>query len=199
MWRFTPSDSDNHCYNHHRLMDEDYVGRIQQMGWPELRELWNAILSGETPGWAPGKAMEYVVLRAFDLAGAKVTWPYDVEIAGETAEQIDGAVHLDGLSCLVETKDTADPINVQPIAKLRNQLLRRHAGAVGLLFSRSGFTPPAQTLAQFLAPQTILLWSGEEIGYVLQRESIRTALITKYRYCIETGLPGFDTRVEELP
>jgi len=119
-------------------------------------------------------------------------------MAGETVEQIDGAVHIDSLSCLVECKDTVAAVNVEPIAKLRNQLLRRHAGSIGLLFSTRGFTDPALTLAQFLAPQTVLLWSGEEISFLLQREDFCSALLKKYRHSIETGLPDYDTRVEEV-
>jgi hypothetical protein len=180
-------------------MGAAHIRKIRRFAWPELRALWEQIEAQSTPGWAAGKAFEHLVLRAFELDGAVVRWPYSVSIAGETAEQIDGAVHLDTLSCLVESKDTAVPVNVEPIAKLRNQLIRRPPGAVGLLFSRSGFTNPALTLAQFLAPQTILLWNGDEIKYVLEQERIRPALMKKYQYCIETGMPDYDPRVEALP
>jgi hypothetical protein len=176
----------------------DYVGRVRRLDWQGLRDLWAKIQSGTTR-WGTGKALEHLVLRAFELSGAAVRWPFDVPLAGETVEQIDGAIHLDGLSCLVECKDTASPMNVEPIAKLRNQLLRRHSGAVGLVFSRSGFTPPAQTLAQFVAPQAVLLWNGGEIAYLLEQEDFASALRQKYRYCVETGVPDFDTREEILP
>ncbi|UUO15978.1 MULTISPECIES: restriction endonuclease [Aphanizomenonaceae] len=84
---------------------------------------------------------------------------------GEEIEQIDGVVYADGLSCIIECKDTAKPVKIEPIAKLRNQLLRRPAATIGSIFSRSGFTEASETLAGFVAPQTILLWGGEEIKY----------------------------------
>ena len=62
----------------------------------------------------------------FELDKAQVTWPYRVPLfGGEAEEQIDGAVRLGGLHWLIETKDQADNIAMDPIAKLRNQMLRR--------------------------------------------------------------------------
>lgn len=179
-------------------MPIDYIGRIRQMDWQGLRLLWREIESG-TAAWPPGRALEHLVLRAFELSGATVRWPYTVPIAGETVEQIDGAVHVHGLSCIVECKDTAAPLNIDAIARLRNQLLRRPAGAVGLLFSRSGFTEAATTLAGFLAPQTILLWNGEEIAYLLQHTNFAAALVRKYRLSIENGTPNLNVGREVAP
>ncbi|MEW6349397.1 MAG: restriction endonuclease [Thermodesulfobacteriota bacterium] len=177
---------------------EEYVARITSLNWDGLQSLWQAIRAGNTPDWPPGKALEYLILRAFHLDGADVTWPFEVQIARETVEQIDGIVYDDGLTCLLECKDTAEPVNVEPIAKLRNQLLRRPAGVLGALISRSGFTAPARTLAQFLAPQAILLWEGAEVGYVLEMRSIRSALRRKYRHYIEQGAPDYNLLVETI-
>lgn len=179
-------------------MADDFAERVCRLGWSDLRDLWQRILLGTADEWPSGKAFEYLVLRAFELDGAVVRWPYTVTIGDETAEQIDGAIHIGALSCLVECKDTADRINIEPIAKLRNQLLRRPAGVIGLVFSRSGFTAPALTLAQFVAPQTILLWTGDEVDHLLKKESINTALMKKYRHCVETGTPDYDARTEDL-
>jgi len=176
----------------------DYVSRVRKLDWEGLRSLWEKIDRRSTPRWGKGKALEHLVLRGFELGGATVRWPYEVPMAGETVEQIDGAIHSGGLSCLVECKDAGVPVNVEPIAKLRNQLLRRHGGSIGLVFSTNGFTPPALTLARFLAPQIVLLWSGQEIEFLLQREDFCSALLKKYQYSVETGLPTYDTRVEEL-
>jgi hypothetical protein len=177
----------------------DYEKKIAGYGWDTLLNLWNGIESGNTPDWEAGKALEYLVLRAFQLEGADVTWPYSVRINGEELEQIDGVVYSDGLACLIECKDTAERANIEPIAKLRNQLLRRPATAIGIVFSRNGFTEPAVTLARFLAPQTVLLWAGVEIAYALDKKCMRRTLVKKYRFCIERGLPDYDIRVEDLP
>jgi hypothetical protein len=137
----------------------EYEAKIQRYHWPGLRILWERIHSRDTaPEWAAGKAFEYLVLRAFQLDGGEVQWPYNVPIGDEVVEQIDGAIHVSGLSFLVESKDLeTDNVAIGPIAKLRNQLLRRPPGTFGVIFSRTGFTDPARVLVQFTSPQNILL------------------------------------------
>ena len=177
----------------------DEIERIRAHRWPELQELWRLVVLGETPDWGAGKAMEHLVLRAFELDGADVVWPYGVPLHGEQVEQIDGAVYCGGLSCLVESKATTDKVNIEPIAKLRNQLLRRPPGVLGLVFSRSGFTEPALTLAQFMSPLNILLYGPEEIERLLEKRQMVRRLLIKYRRCVEQALPNFDTREVDIP
>lgn len=178
---------------------EDYKNMIEALQWEGLRALWEAIEQrSTTPQWEAGKAFEYLVLRAFQLDGAEIKWPYRVQLFGEEVEQIDGAVHCAGLSCLVESKDLTENVAIGPIAKLRNQLLRRPAGTVGLVFSRTGFTYPVRLLLPFSLPQTILLWSGPEIRYALEHEKICELLWLKYRVCVEDGLPDYDIRERDI-
>lgn len=174
-------------------MPADYVEQVRRLDWHGLRVLWRQIEAG-TAGWPAGKALEHLVLRAFELSGAEVRWPFDVRIDNEPVEQIDGAVHLGTLACLVECKDTAARVDVKVLAKLRSQLLRRHAGVIGLLVSRTGFTPAAMALAGFMAPQMILLWTGDDVALHLEQEDFGAALREKYRHVIETGDPTSDPR-----
>lgn len=178
-----------------------YEVMIQSLQWDGLRSLWQGIEQRNTQGWDSGKAFEYLVLRAFQLDGAEVRYSYSVKLFGEEIEQVDGVVYYSGLACLIESKDFADKVNVDitPIAKLRNQLLRRPASTLGLVFSRTGFTDPARHLSYFSLPQTILLWSGEEIKYALEQEKICELLILKYRVCVEDGLPDYDVRERDIP
>lgn len=81
----------------------------------------------------------------------------------EELEQIDSTIYSDGLACLVESKDLAQRVNIEPLAKMRNQLLRRVVATIGIIFSGNGFTYAAIALARYIAPQTILLWTGDEI------------------------------------
>ena len=179
-------------------MTATHVTRIRKLDWNGLRALWQGIKGSRTPRWGAGRALEYLVLRGFELSGAEIVWPYEVHIANQIVEQIDGVAYSAGLPCLVECKDTADPVNIEPLSKMRNQLLRRPSGAIGLVVSRSGFTAPAQTLAQYMVPQTILLCAGLELEYILQTENFASALEKKYRYCVQTGIPDYDTRVEAI-
>src|SRR5262245_45955191 len=110
---------------------QEYETWIKKLRWPGLQKLWMAIKKRDTPEWEAGKAFEYLILRAFELDGAQVRWPYPVHLFGEQVEQIDGSVSVSGLYGLVECKDETDNIAIAPIAKLRNQLLRRPWGTVG--------------------------------------------------------------------
>lgn len=169
-----------------------YEKKISRYKWRDLASLWESIASGNTPEWEPGKAFEHLVLRAFELEGAEVRWPYRVTMAGEEIEQIDGVVYSNGLACLVECKDTVTQVDIAPIAKMRNQLLRRPATTLGIVFSRSGFTESATLLARFTAPQTIILWTGEEVVYAIRKKLMRRALAAKHRFCIEQGLTFYN-------
>jgi hypothetical protein len=179
--------------------EHEYQHKIAQLDHAGLLALWQAIQAGTTLDWAPGKALEYLVLRAFELEGAEVRWPYSVSIDEEEIEQIDGVVYTGGISCLIECKDWSQRASVEPIAKMRNQLLRRPSAAIGAIVSIKGFTEAAEILARFLAPQTILLWNGNELGFALRNQMLCESLEAKYRYCIETGKPDFNLLMEKVP
>lgn len=169
---------------------ETYEAMISQFDtWEKLKGFWQAIRNGDTPAWPVGKAFEYLVLQAFRLDGGTIRWPYNVTVEQEIVEQIDGVVHIGRFSCVVESKHTSRPLAIAPIAKLRNQLLRRHSGTIGLIFSYAGFTPPALLLARYIAPQAILLWNGSELEQVLEDRQIGKHLESKYQASIETGIP----------
>jgi len=177
-------------------MATDYIKRIDDMGRGHLIDLWDQIKSRNTPGWPDGRALELLVLKAFKLEHADVTWPYPVKIGKDTVEQIDGFVSVPGISVMVETKDYSDPINVDPIAKLRNQLARRQAGLLGCVFSFEGFTDPAIILATYCAPQGIILWKGTELDIALREESMVETLRKKHARLLQQGVPDYDITVE---
>jgi hypothetical protein len=180
--------------------EEDYVQRIRKFGRKRLLDLCRAVMPTEAQkagvgrqeerkgfDWPPGKAFELLVLRAFELDGADIRWPFRVHIEGEEVEQIDGAAHAGGMSCLIESKDLSEDVAVAPIAKLRNQLLRRPAGTVGVIFSSRGFTEAARILARFLAPQSILLWTGDEVEFAIERRIMVAGLLRKFQHLVEFG------------
>jgi hypothetical protein len=176
----------------------DYQQRIAAYDYPQLLTLWEGIQTGETPGWDAGKAFEYLVIRAFELEDAAVTYPFSVRLGGTVVEQIDGAIYSDGLACLIECKDQDGNIAIDPVAKLRNQMLRRPAGVIGLVFSTAGFTDATKILARYSANQAILLWNGLDVQYALGHQQMRVGLIKKYRYCIERALPDYSLQIGDL-
>jgi hypothetical protein len=176
--------------------------KIQQFDWNGLRKLWADIQAGNTPGWEEGEALEYLVLRAFELdptERALVRYPYEVSLFGEMVEEIDGAVHLSGLSCLVESKDWGKNVAIGPIVKMRSQLLRRPAGTIGLMFAKKTFTKPAIYLAHFTMPQAILLWPGSDLQIALDEGRMCEFLRLKHRVCCEDGIPDYDLRERATP
>ena len=172
---------------------------VRGMDYRELRQLWTDVRDGLTvSGWPPGKAFEYLVLRAFELEGAEVTWPYEVKPDGTVIEQIDGAVYADGLAFLLEVKDHRGNIGPEAIAKLRSQLLRRPSTVVGVVFSKTGFTEAATLLTRYMMYETVLLWEGAELSFALEKGKMREGLKTKFRHAVEHGIPDYRLDLGEL-
>lgn len=168
-----------------------YRTRIRRLNRQGLQRLWKKICVGRTPGWDAGKALEYLILRAFELDGAEITWPFAISVGPDTIEQIDGVVYVDGIAALIECKDYSKPVNFEPIAKLRQQLARRPPAVIGCCIARSGFTMEALLLAERSSPQNVLLWHGDEIEFALRKSRFRKGLLAKYRHSVEYAMPDF--------
>ena len=177
--------------------DLEYIKLAEKMGWKALRKLWKAIQSGDTPDWEGGKALEHLIIRAFRLSGLEAEYPYDVPPGGKPLEQIDGLVHLHNLAFLIECKDK-ESVDIEAIAKLRNQLLRRPDTTLGCVFTAGDFTEPALTLADFAVPHRILLWSGVGIDECLTQEDFAKALLEKYRHLCKFGLTDLSPYYKDL-
>lgn len=175
----------------------EYRAQITALDQAGLLALWANIRDRlDTPGWPEGIALEYLILRSFEIEGASVRWPYQVKLESEVVEQIDGVIYSGAISCVVEAKAHKSPINIEPIAKLRGKLMRRPASAIGAIFSVSGFTSPALVLAQYLAPQTILLWEADDLQLGLEKKFLCKGLEAKFRYAVEYGLPSYALATE---
>jgi Restriction endonuclease len=167
--------------------DLEYIKRTEAMSWKDLNTLWERIKADETPDWEGGKAFEHLVVRAFKLNGLEAEYPYDVPPGGKPIEQIDGLVHLQSHTFLIECKDR-DSVDIEAIAKLRNQLLRRPETTLGCVFTTGEFTEPALIITDFSVPHRILLWSGFEIEDCLKKENFGAVLLEKYRFLCKYGL-----------
>lgn len=163
------------------------------MGQTELRALWRRIKARKGMGdWPPGRALEFMILRAFQLERARVVWPYV-----NATEQIDGAIHTDGLACIVETKDHSESISFEAIAKLALQLQRRPGAALGLIFSTSEFSLSVIKTVSVHPIRNILLWQGSDIDLAL-KHGMRAALRIKWRKAVETASPGHWLQKEDF-
>ncbi|MCY1021160.1 hypothetical protein [Pyxidicoccus sp. MSG2] len=153
-----------------------------------IQRMWQVVHAGDNlVGWPPGKALEYLILRAFQLEGAEVTWPYEVRRGGLLLEQIDGAVYFDGLACLVEAKAWSTPLDFSVIAKMKAQLLRRPTMTLGAVFLLGEASDAAISLTHLLPPPNVQLWNGTDLAWAMERGALREGLKRKLRHAIEQG------------
>lgn len=171
---------------------KEYEEKIKKMYHGGLVRLWDDFLKKtyDKSFWKSGKLLEYIVLRGFELEkDGCVTYPYDVkDIFSEykrPIEQIDGAIHVDDLHALVECKDYGSKIKVEPLAKMRNQLSRRHGSVFGMFFTVEGLTLPTQIQVMYMAPQMIIVWTKNDIDYCIRNRRFIECMKTKYRKAVE--------------
>lgn len=185
---------------------------IKQYQHNDLQKLWDehAKDNFDNKFWAQGKLLEYVVLRGFELElesekyedyDGSVTYPFivqDKELGIIEVEQIDGAVHFDSLHALVECKDYSSmKIKVEPLAKMRNQLARRHCAVFGMFFTATDLTEAAKYQVRFMAPQLIIIWSKRDIECCINHECFIECMIKKYRMAIENCVYNYDFSIEK--
>ncbi len=177
------------------VADREYIERVRDYGWEDVAGLWNDVLQCSTPGWDAGKALEYLVLKGFELSGAKVRWPFTVTHDDKKIiEQVDGMIYSGGISAIVECKDYSKPstrskrpVCKGPIATLLAHLMRRPSPLIGCLFVSGNYTESAQVMVNSIKPATILCWTGDDIDFCLNQRDFALGLRRKYRACMEEG------------
>lgn len=170
------------------------AARIKGLDRRGLVELWERVKARDVPeDWNSGKAFEYLIVRAFELEGNRVRWPYGVTYPQRfgVMEQVDGLVYLDNRAFLVESKDYAGAMGIEAVAKLRFRLEGRPPGTMGLIFSGNGFATAVEVFAQFAVPLNVLLWSGADLDVALPQAAMTSGLRMKLEYAMEEGLPLF--------
>ena len=171
--------------------EQKLIATIRSYNWPKLKKFWTQIKVGNTPEWASGKALEYMLVRAFDLEGAEVVYPYNNEVHS-AKEQFDGYVFVKelGAGFLIECKDWNDKVTFDELAKLHGRLTYRMPSTYGIFLSKTGFTPSAVELMFMMHPHNILLWSYDEIDECFKNQKFMKALKYKYQYAMITADPS---------
>ena len=83
--------------------DEEYLRQIRKYKThKKLIDFWGQILQRSTSGWDSGKALEYLVLRAFELEGADERWPFGVELVQNFVEKIEDVIYVGNFTCIRE-------------------------------------------------------------------------------------------------
>ena len=171
--------------------------RARSMSWSDLRKLWEDIVADKTDDWHEGKALEHLIIRGFELSKLKVEYPYDVPPGGKPIEQIDGLVYLDAIPFLIECKDK-EKVDVEAIAKLRNQLLRRPPTTMGCVFVSGEFTAPALILTDLICPLQITLWPGFDIEAAIDSKDFESVLRKKFENLCMYGLTDHSPNYKRL-
>jgi hypothetical protein len=173
--------------NSQAMMDE-------AMTWSrkDLVNKWRSIRSNrEISGWAPGKAFEYLVIRAFQLEETDVRWPFEVTYPQKfgIVEQLDGIVYVDHRPFIIESKDRNDAVTIGTVAKLRFRLEKRPPGTMAVLFSVGRISTPTEVFAQFASPLNVLLWSAADMEVALHSSGMTDGLRRKFAHAVQYGLP----------
>lgn len=129
-----------------------------------------------------GKSFEEILNRLFAWSNVLIRESFVLRSpeSGQTLEQIDGAIELDGSLYLVEAKWWSSPIGVDATAQ---HLVRVHfrSDARGLFISASGFTEPAVSQHRdALATRTVVLCELQELVRIVEYElDLRSMLRSK--------------------
>ena len=175
--------------------EQRMVNTIRSYDRNKLKKFWLQIKDGSTPGWSTGKALEYMLIRAFDLEGAEVVYPYNNNIL-HSQEQFDGYVFVKDLGAgfLIECKEWKEKVSFDELAKLHGRLTYRMPSTYGVFLSKSGFTPSAVELMYMMHPHNVLLWSYDEIDECFKNFKFMKALKYKYQYAMVTANPNIAVR-----
>lgn len=105
--------------------------------------------------------------------------PFKATVNGETIEQIDGAIEIDGRFFLVEVKWHKEPIGKEKAATHLVRVYQRH-DANGLLISASGFTTAVVEDHKIaLSQRVVLMCHLDEIVHLLDRADDLKAMLKK--------------------
>jgi hypothetical protein len=182
------------------------IGWIDHIGDPTRRESPPPGFPGGL-SYGFGKLFEFIILRGFqiEVGYANISWPYtihfdelfgtprEVDATARTFEQIDGSVHCDGLTAIIECKASKDASDFGEFAKLQGHLARRPAAAIGMFFALGGVTDSVRLAARLNAKQPILVWDRREIEEGLAAGDLSARMMRKYRMAAEIGKPDWST------
>ena len=171
--------------------EQKMVNTIRSFNKQKLKKFWQQIKSGNALGWSSGKALEYMLVRAFDLEGAEVVYPFNNFVL-TSQEQFDGYVFVKelGAGFLIECKEWKDKVSFDELAKLHGRLTYRMPSTYGIFLSKSGFTPSAVELMFMMHPHNVLLWSYSEIDECFKNFKFMKALKYKFQYAMITANPN---------
>lgn len=153
------------------MTEEEYEKEVSLLDWTGILKEWRAKQTGciNAIEWAPGKALEYLILRAFDLERNRpsdvqdVKYPFHKNSDGKQEQQIDGYIRTSRCCFLEECKDKKSKAKESDLSQLYIRVSNRPDTVIGLFFSMGGYTPSA--IKSNESQCHIILWDREDIEY----------------------------------
>ncbi|MBV7335381.1 restriction endonuclease [Chloroflexi bacterium TSY] len=171
---FTRMHSEREQERQQRIAEQERKATEIQTHKTSIEEIKRDLypLFSETDKRKRGIALEKILNRLFDLFGISVRESFHLvkEEGQGIAEQIDGAIELDGNLYLVEMKWIQDPIDINHVS--RHLVRVHHRGySRGIFVSATEFTKPAlETCRDALKMTVVFLCTLEEIVKLLESE-----------------------------
>ncbi|MFI0234915.1 restriction endonuclease [Streptomyces sp. NPDC017086] len=152
-----------------RRTEQEKINR-QRRRLRELSAQLTALFALQDPH-ARGTALERVLNQIFDSSGVLVRDSFALRNEeGQTGEQIDGVISVDGAEYIVEVKWWSKPVDIDPMCRQLVRVFNR-AGVRGLFISASGYTTPAvDECVRALTSRVIILGELRELVLLLERE-----------------------------
>jgi hypothetical protein len=186
--------------------------------WDDLASIWKDLFPEPESGHGPtfrgavvtpseaGLVFECWVFEAFRLSSepgrpVDCVRSYHSPPSGPITEQIDGLVFDGWQAFLIESKNWAERIDFEPLAKLQLAVERRPIGTIGLFFSPGGYTSPAQTLLQMIRPIRVLPFDRKDLERALEEHNLRKIVRFKWRQAVQLGdpfLPAVEPSREDI-
>jgi restriction system protein len=151
-----------------RAKEEEAAKRREQ--YRALRAELNGLFS-MPDAHQRGTALEVLLNKIFAAEGVSIREAFVLRREdGQAAEQIDGAIEVDGHQYVVEVKWWAKPLGKGPVAEHLVRVYGR-AGVRGLMISASGFAPPAVDECERALSQKVMVLSElRELVLLMEQE-----------------------------
>lgn len=114
-------------------------------------------------------------------------------------EQIDGSLHLDGRTYLLEAKWHAEPLPASTLYQFKGKVDGKLVGTIGIFISMSGYSEDAADALTLGKGLNIILFDQRDMDAVIRRGAgFKTILKLKLRKATEEGAVYFPAEIDEV-
>lgn len=156
-------------------VSETETEKARSVAREELRKRFYKLFRQEVSGRRRGYDFQKWLSDLFAFEKMRIREPFNVG----TAEQIDGAIMLDGHLYLVEARWWADPLSHKDVSDLYVKVSGRPLQTRGLVISGSGFTDECVEVCRQARMSQVILMTAEDIVAAFEHALTIDELIRK--------------------